>query len=137
MMRLQRRPLKKQHHFENLKTVRTLRDLDPHVLGTLLKLAQTISDGVGRSIFYTNFREIMKNSSKVVFRSLNIKTPLFGVRGVEKKILGILQSWIQNWREHRIQAVVTTRLVAAAAPSLIGRLDSTPTWSDKAEEEAV
>ena len=50
-------------------------------------------------------------------------------------MLGIVQSWSQQWREKGIQLVITTRLVAAAAPSMISQLDSTPVRSDRREEE--
>ena len=75
IMRMQRRPLKRQHNFEALKTVQHVRSLNARSLRTLLKLAQSVLDAVGRSIFFTNFREIMKGAQSVVFPALNIKTP--------------------------------------------------------------
>ena len=76
LMRPQRRPLKKQHNFEAFRLVQAVRAVDARRLGGLLKLARTVLDAGGRSIFFANSREATKGAKQIAFHNLNIKTPL-------------------------------------------------------------
>jgi hypothetical protein len=137
MIRLQRRPLKKQHNFGAMRSVISLRGLEAKELGAIVELAQTTLDATGRSIFMKNFRMIMAGQSKVVTLGVNIRSPALQIKGFEKQVLQDLQRWTRQWKRAGVLVLLTVRLVAAASQSVISALDSTPSWSAKARDEAV
>ena len=65
LMRMQRRPWVKQHNFDQQRTVVAVRGYTITELYTLLTLACQALDSAGRSIFFRNFRLIMKDEDRV------------------------------------------------------------------------
>ena len=71
----------------------------------------------------------MHGMDKVLTLVMSMRSPLLAVRGFEKKILGRISEWTRKLKKAGVLVLVTVRLVASAAPTLLSTLDNTPLWS--------
>jgi hypothetical protein len=137
LMRMQRRPIKELTGFEDLKTVTTLRNLTVKNLTRLLQLAQGVLNRTSKSIFMVNFKSMMKKTGKVVSLGVQMKTPLFALKGFEKQALRRIRTWCSTWRRQGIVVLVHLKMVQAAAPSIISLMDTSQKWAKKSVGEAM
>ena len=117
LTRLQRRPLRKQHGFEEFGSVQRLRSMSVADLTHLLEMGERILDGTSRSILLENFRLIMGSNSRVIAVTMNLKSPAFAAIGFEKKLLGRLRSWVEQSRHAGALVICSVRVVASSAGS--------------------
>jgi len=136
LIRLSRRPLKRQHGFDELGAVKKLRALEARDLKHLLDLAEHALDGTSRSIFMGNFKMILRNGTKICTLRFQVKSPIFATKGFERAVLRQLRGWCADWVEKHVVIMLQVRLVASSSRSMLGTLDTTPAWSGMRRELA-
>jgi len=117
--------------FNGLGAVRQLRALAVKKIARLLQLAQTILDKTGSSIFMKNFRLILRKSTTIIPLAVQVKSPLFSLRGYEKTILQRLRAWAASIRKGGVVVIMRARLTASAAGSLMSLMESAQKYSKR------
>jgi hypothetical protein len=80
---------------------------------------------------------MMKKTGKVVSLGVQMKTPLFALKGFEKQALRRIRTWCSTWRRQGIVVLVHLKMVQAAAPSIISLMDTSQKWAKKSVGEAM
>jgi hypothetical protein len=130
LLRLQRRPLKRQHKFDELRTVTKVRELKISEIAQLVSMGQLILDEATRSIMMRNLRMILQDMDHVALIGITVRSPLMGVKGVQKGVLDEVERWCRAWRTRGLLVLVNVRATTAAAPSMLSRLNTTQRWAE-------
>ena len=92
--RMGRRPWKTDTgRFDELKTVKEVREMGIGKISRLVKAAQTALDSVARSIFFKNLGAILASQGRVFYAVHSAKSELFAVKDMDTDLLRSLRQW--------------------------------------------
>ena len=124
--RLGRRPWKVDEGFDELKTVKRVRNLSGNEMRSLLRVINETMDGTHKSIALANLRKATKKSVNMLLMGGKVKNPMLADKDLKREVIQKLKRWIKWWETRgSVTIVLRMTIVASATPSILSMMNNT------------
>lgn len=129
VIRMSRRPWPVLAGFNNLVTVRAVRQSSIRQVQRLVLLADRVLDPVPRNIFWCNFRRIMANKTQIIFTSLHLRSPLFILPKTSQALRKALKRTAAVLQAQGVLIIIYAKFSSSRMRGAMEIFDNTNKWS--------